>query len=170
MYNRASYINPFPAVGGYGYPINGYMMFNDFNRFIADLERAINNEYKAIKYYSELAEEAPCEEARDFIIHARDDEKKHYRMFFHLYVALTGRQPVVATPHIKLPDFCEAVRESLKDELAAAEMYREMLLATTDMKIRETLFVAMTDEMEHATRFAFIYSMADCHMDDCEAD
>ena len=49
-------------------------------------------------------------------------------------------------------------------------MYREMLLATTDMKIRETLFVAMTDEMEHATRFTFVYSMADCHVDDCEAD
>ncbi len=162
----------YPA-GGYpagGYPAGGAMMFSDFNKFISDLATAINDEYEAAKFYTELAAIAPCEEARDFILHARDDEKKHYSMFCRLYLELTGRQPVVSEPNIQMPAFCTGVMKSVKDELEAAEMYREMLLATTSMRVRDIMFVAMTDEMEHATRFTFVYSMADCHVDECEAD
>jgi len=173
--------NPHGPVGGAGgypmggypagaYPVSGYMMFPDFNKFICDLATAINNEYEAVKFYTELAAIAPCEAARDFIIHARDDEKKHYSMFCRLYLELTGRQHVVAEPHIKTPGFCTGVMESVKDELEAADMYREMLLSTTSMKVRDIMFEAMTDEMEHATRFTFVYSMADCHVDECEVD
>ncbi|WP_418790810.1 ferritin family protein [Phosphitispora sp. TUW77] len=145
-------------------------MFADFYKFINDLAAAINGEYKAIKFYTELAAIAPCKEAREFIIYARDDEKKHYQMFCRLYLELTGRHPVVAEPHIQMPDFCTGVMESVNDELEAADMYRGMLLSTTNIAIRDIMFEAMTDELEHATRFTFVYSMADCHVDECEVD
>jgi len=47
-------------------------------------------------------------------------------------------------------------------------MYRDMLLATSNMQIRDIFFEAMTDEMEHATRFTFVYSLADCEDPKCE--
>lgn len=153
--------NSMPPVS---YPVGSYMnMFRDYNKFIMDLQTAITNETIAAAFYTALMEIAPFEDARDFIRHARDDERKHYRMFFNLYVALTGRHPIVTQPVIQIPQFCEGVKNSIKDELEAADMYREMYLSTTNTRIRDILFEAMNDEMEHAIRFNWIYSASDCH-------
>jgi len=143
-------------------------MFTDFNKFIMDLQTAINGESEAIEFYNKLLEIAPCEEARDFIRHIRDDEMKHYRMFTQLYISLCGRPPVVMEPQVRVTEFCRDVKKAVKDELEAAELYRSMLLSTTNMRIRDIMFETMTDEMEHATRLTFIYSMSDCHEPECE--
>jgi len=133
-----------------------------YGKFIADLEKAINDELAAVEFYTRLMEMAPSSEAREFIEHARDDEKKHYRVLSRLYISLTGRQPTVRQPVVTVISFCEGVKEALKDELEAAEMYRDMYLSTRNPQIRDILFETMTDEMEHATRFTFVYYLADC--------
>jgi len=155
-------------MGQDGYPGTGQMMFKDYHKFISDVQEAINDEYGAVIFYGDLMKKAPCPEARMFIKHARDDEEKHYRMLCRLYYALTGQAPEVKPPTVPEYGFCKGVMEALKDELMAAEMYREMLLSTTDMRIRDILFEIMTDETEHATRFTFVYSLADCEDEKCE--
>lgn len=152
-----------------GCPMGAYMnMFKDYNQFIIDLEMAINDEAEAAAFYTRLMEIAPCEEAREFIRHARDDEREHFRMFSDLFTALTGRQPLVRQPVVNTPEFCEGVKEALKGELEAAHLYRDMYLSTSSSHIRDILFEAMTDEMEHATRFNFVYAASDCHEAACE--
>ncbi len=137
-------------------------MIKDFRKFIMDLQMAINGEVKAAEFYTRLMEIAPNEEAKMFIRLARDDELKHYRMFYQLYVSLTGQQPVVQKPVIRVTTYCEGLKTALKDELEAAELYRDMYLSTTNMRVRDIMFEAMTDEMEHATRFVYLIQQAGC--------
>lgn len=136
-------------------------MFKNFNRFVQMLEEALKGEATAIKLYTRMAERAPGPLDREFLSHIRDDEKKHFRLFSQVYLRLTGKHYEVG--EIELPKACgypEELTKALIDELEAAEMYREMMLATCDMCIREIMFIAMTDEMEHATRLTYLFAKA----------
>lgn len=163
-----------PPMGGVMPPVGGAagpeMMFKDYNKFIADVQIAINNEITAVEFYTKLMDMAPCADAKNQIEHPRDDEMKHYRMLCQLYMALTGYQPAVQKSITNVTDFCSGIEEALNDELSAAESYRDMYLNTSNMSIRDILFEIMTDEMEHATRFSFVYSLADCEKDECETE
>ena len=44
------------------------------------------------------------------------------------------------------------LKDALRDELEAAEMYKEMLLQIPIQQAYAPLFIAMHDEMEHAIR------------------
>ena len=46
---------------------------------------------------------------------------------------------------------------ALKDELEAAEFYRDVMLSSTDQLVRDTFFMGMVDELEHATQFGVLY-------------
>jgi hypothetical protein len=48
---------------------------------------------------------------------------------------------------------------ALKDELEAADLYKEMTLKTTDAMIKDIFFYAMGDELEHAIMFSTIHHM-----------
>lgn len=163
-----------PPVGGYMPPMGGSigqeMMFRDYNKFVADVQRAINDEITAVEFYTKLMDMAPCDDAKRQIKHPKDDEMKHYKMLCQLYTALTGYQPMVQKSITNVTDFCGGVQKALEDELSAAEAYREMYLNTSNLKIRDIIFEIMTDEMEHATRFSFVYSLADCEKDECETE
>ena len=38
------------------------------------------------------------------------------------------------------------------------EFYRDVQLSTTDQLIRDTFYLAMVDELEHATMFSTLYN------------
>jgi rubrerythrin len=95
---------------------------------------------------------------RDWVTIAHNDEIKHLGMTTCLYGKLTGREPRITVTEIPLINFKEGVRVALSNELDAAEFYRDMYLATRDPEIRDIFFELMTDELEHSTRFAFIYN------------
>jgi rubrerythrin len=47
---------------------------------------------------------------------------------------------------------------ALRDELEAAEFYRDMQLSVKDQLVRDTYYLAMVDELEHATKFSTLYN------------
>lgn len=147
-------VNPYYQMGSR--EIDMRDMFADYERFIADLYKAIGDEAEAAEFYTMLMKCAPNDFARDQIKHARDDERKHYGQLSRLYWCLTGRRPMIPKPRVEKVSYKKGLRIALDDELEAAEHYRSMLLATGNFGIRDLLFEIMTDEMEHATRFAFI--------------
>ena len=95
---------------------------------------------------------------QDFIKHAYEDEKSHYEMFQQLHYMLTGK--FVQNPKKPLPcyDLKECAKKALIDELEAVEMYKVMLLTIPIQQAYNPLFIALHDELEHATRFSTMYN------------
>jgi len=134
--------------------------FKNYSRFIADLEQAINNQASAVMFYRALEPLAPAA-YRDFIEHARKDEMVHVQMFQKLHRRLTGTESLAKPGRTEFSSYKQGVEIAFRGELEAAEMYRDMYLSTRVQKVRDVLFRAMTDEMEHAQRFGFLYFLPD---------
>jgi rubrerythrin len=118
----------------------------------------IKGEASAVQFYQQLAKAAPNEKAREDVLHALEDEKKHLKQFTDLYVMITGKRPVYKIEEVSFGTFKEGLERARKDELEAYEDYRNAYLATQDQVIRDVFFLAMTDEIEHALRFSFLLS------------
>jgi rubrerythrin len=130
--------------------------FRDPEKFLSDLRGAINDEASAIKFYEALEGMAP-NHYRDFVTHAKNDEMVHLRMFRKLYQRLTGYEASVQAEVTEFNTYKDGIELAFRRELEAAELYRNMYLSTTVSRVRDVLFRAMTDEMEHAQRFSFLY-------------
>jgi rubrerythrin len=132
--------------------------FKDFPDFLKKLQKAVNDEASAIRFYERLEAEAPNEKQKNLIRHALEDEKKHLHMFVGLYRSLTGRQPEIRPEETVFSSYKEGIEIAFGQELEAFEMYRDMYLSVTITAIRDILLEAFTDEQEHAMRFAFIHA------------
>lgn len=130
--------------------------FKDMDWFVSNLASAINQEASAIRFYATLADMAP-NSYRSFVTHAREDEEVHLRLFRRLYQRLTGTEPMVSPEETSFGGYKQGIETAFRNELDAAELYRNMYLSTKIRKVRDILFRAMTDEMEHAQRFSFLY-------------
>ena len=127
--------------------------------FLEMLQQAISGEASAVEFYTMLLAMAPSDFARDQVAHALADEKKHLANFSAVYHRLTGLQP---RPEVSVPafdTFLAGIEYAIIDELEAYEMYRDMLLMVSDQWIRDIMFDALTDEMEHAVRFTNLAAM-----------
>lgn len=133
--------------------------FKDRKLFISQLAGAINDQAGAVLFYDKLEEMAPSQ-YRDFVTHAKNDEMEHVRLFRKLYRRLTGYQPSVQAETTQFSSYKEGIDIAFRRELEAAELYRDMYLSTRVPKIRDTLFKTMTDEMEHAQRFNFLFTLS----------
>jgi len=134
-------------------------MLRNYYQFIHDLQQALQGELEAIAYYQALLDLAPAPDRED-IRHVREDEEGHARLLSQLYFDLTGRPPVtfpVETP--ELPSYLAGLQEAVRDELAAAEDYRNLYLSTFNNGIRDKIFAIMVDEQEHATRLTLLYGI-----------
>jgi rubrerythrin len=128
------------------------------NSFIRDLEKAISDEWTAYYFYKDLQSRTNNPLYVEFIEHSKKDEKEHYEMFQYLHYLYTGEYYEHKKEKIEYTTFKEGVLRALKDELGAAEFYRDMLLEMPNQQAYNPLFIAMTDEMEHSTRFSTIYN------------
>ncbi len=133
--------------------------FKDRNSFVVKLSGAINDQATAVKFYEALEDMAPSK-YRGFVSHAKNDEMLHVRLLSKLYRKLTGRHPNVLVEKTQFSSYKDGVELAFRSELEAAELYRDMYLCTRVPEIRDILFRTMTDEMEHAQRFNFLYTLA----------
>jgi rubrerythrin len=127
------------------------------NSFIRDLEKAISDEWTAYYFYKDLKDRTNNPLYVEFIEHAKKEEKEHYEMFQYLHYLYTGEYYEHKKEKIEYTTFKEGILRALKNELEAAEFYRNLLLEMPNKQAYNPLFIAMTDEMEHATRFSTIY-------------
>jgi len=139
-------------------PLPSQLGFRDYARFLSNLTQAIHDEATAISFYRILMESAQNETQRANIEHAYNDEQQHLKMFTHLYHKLTGKQPGVEREKVSFASYEVGLEKALAGELSAAELYRNMYLSVRLPRVRDMLFRALTDEMEHAQRFSYIYT------------
>ncbi|MBD7945537.1 MULTISPECIES: ferritin-like domain-containing protein [Psychrobacillus] len=126
--------------------------------FIEKLEQAIKNEYADYHHYMDMYKLTDDPYWKEFIEHVYEDEKSHYEMFQQLYYMLTGSfvQNLQKVP--PCTDLKSCAKQSVKDELETAEVYKEMLLQIPIQQAYAPLFCAMHDETEHAIRFSMMYN------------
>jgi rubrerythrin len=122
---------------------------------IHNTAKAVNGEYRAIRYYTRLAELAPDAQTRRIILKIRSDEQRHFQQFSNLYRRLTGREPQLTEP--ALPEtYREGVRSSITEELEDAEFYQMIARETTNSQAQVLFGRAAMDEMRHAIWFMYL--------------
>lgn len=136
-------------------PILGPVSFQQIIEYIYD---AIVGEATAAEFYGRLLKDAPDDLHREFINHAREDELEHLEKFTKLYLYFTGHMPYYFITPVEYSNYKEGILIALKDELEAAEFYRDVQMSTTDQLIKDTFYYAMVDELEHATQFSTLYN------------
>ena len=124
------------------------------------IKEAIKDEmHDTIKYRRMLAI-AQNEKVKTQINFPYEDEQKHHNMFEQLYTQLFGKPANIEVPTVETyNNLLEAVESSIDGELAAVELYKKILFALPNIKMKEIVYDIITDEQEHATRFVYVYSM-----------
>jgi rubrerythrin len=151
-YNQPMYHLPTP----YGYYDVLTRNGGKFQELLNAIFEGIKGEAAAIDFYSRLIKNAPNKKHREDIQHALEDEKIHLKKFTKLYKSLSGQDPVYQIKKTKYDTYEEGLRMAYEDELEAYEDYRNSYLLTQNLQVRDVFFLALTDEMEHATRFGFL--------------
>jgi len=141
-------------IGGMELPLLGELTRQQLKDTILN---ALIDEAGAVDFYGRLEKQAPDALHREFIGHAYEDEVKHIAFFERLYFQLFGRGPRYGFEPVEYDDYRDGILKALKGELAAAEFYRDIQLSVNDQLTRDTFYLAMTDELEHAARFSVLY-------------
>ena len=126
-------------------------------KIIQTLHETIVDEATAIDFYTRLAKDAPTQLAKEFVLEALSEEKKHLVAFSKVYEFYTDKMPQYTIKPVVYNSFKEGILHALKDELDAADMYKNMTVSTTDNLVVETYHFAGGDELEHAIMFSVIY-------------
>ncbi|MBF7083103.1 ferritin-like domain-containing protein [Desulfallas sp. Bu1-1] len=132
---------------------------NNFGKLLQNVYESIVDEATAADFYSRLLREAPDQLHREFINHAYQDELEHLEAFTRLYRYFTGQTPQYSIRPVQYRTYKEGLLIALRDELEAADFYKDIILSNTDQLVRDTFFLAMGDELEHSTRFSFLYNL-----------
>lgn len=141
------------------YPYTNYLdaLTRQSNKFVSDLEKAINGEYSAIDCYAKLANLARNQTEREQILEIRQDEVKHYQQFVQLYQGLTGQPPqakiVEQCPNV----YAQGLEFSLMDEQKTVDFYLEIADGASDPFVREVFRRVAADEQNHAVWFLYYF-------------
>jgi len=122
------------------------------------INKSVIDEATAAEFYSRLLKEAPERLHYEFIEHAREDEVNHLNHFEKLYYHYFGTKPQYKIEPVHYPNYKHGILMALKNELEAADFYRDVQLTVKDQLVRDTFYLAMVDELEHATQFSTLYS------------
>jgi len=125
------------------------------NRLILDLNKAINGEYNAIRYYEQLAKLAPNEEVKNRILEIQKDEIRHYQGFVYTYTYLTAQQPTLQINETLPQNFKSGILTAFKDEQEAVEFYHRVAREYNIPYISNQFSSNASDEQNHAVWFLF---------------
>lgn len=125
------------------------------------MKEAVQGEREDQLFYEYLIEQAPTQEEKEIIASIRDDEVKHNRMFRQLYKLLTG-QEVSSTngeEFVRPDSYIDGIKKALFGELKAVEKYRTIRQGLPGQLYRDMLFEIITDELKHASKYNFLYTL-----------
>lgn len=125
------------------------------------IRKALSNEKADKLFYEYLLQEAPNPKEKKIIENIRDDEIKHFEMFRTIYIEITGKEPVpIGNQEFEKPEnYLRGLEEALFGELNTVEMYREIYNGLTSKRHRDMLFEIITDELKHANKWNFLYTL-----------
>jgi len=122
----------------------------------AQVQKFIQDQANASAFYQQLVEQVPGEDLKDYVQHALDDEREHYRLLTAFYRDLTGRTYEAQPQPTEFANLRTGLKMAMDDEYEASEEYRDVYLRYDHPQIRNLFFRLMNDELEHATRFNYV--------------
>jgi rubrerythrin len=126
-----------------------YSIYRNDPRIFQDINRAINDKFNTIHYYTRLAELAPTEPFRQYILTIRQDEIQNYGIFSNAYLELTKQYPQVSKA-VDLPkDYKQGIRKSIKAEQQTVTFYMNIAQRATNPTIKSMFLRAANDEQRH---------------------
>lgn len=118
-------------------------------RLFQEINKAINDKFSAIHYYTRLAEMAPSETFLQYILSIRQDEINIHGNFSNVYFELTKRYPQVSKA-VDLPkNFKQGIRNSIKAERQNVRFYMNIAQRVTNPNIKKLFISAANDEQRH---------------------
>lgn len=127
-------------------------------QLLKDIEKAVNDEFQAVQFYTRLAELAPHQNDRTTILAVRQDEIKHFYRFSNDYFELSGQYPQISL-QVPLPgNYRSGVQESIKEEQDTVPFYQSIASQITNPRIKGHFLRAANDEQRHAQIFSQIAS------------
>lgn len=122
---------------------------------IANIDKAINGEYRAIHCYQQLADLISNAEIKNRILEIRKDELRHLQLFSHIYVSLTGMAPRPRMTEPCSPDRRSGLPASFKDEQETVDFYHQIARDSNNPIVKEAFTQAAADEQNHAVWFLY---------------
>jgi rubrerythrin len=138
---------------------NSTGLYRQSDKFIRDIEKAMNGQYSAIQCYAKLADLAPTKKEKAKILEIRSDEVKHFQRFTQLYVNLTGKQPSLKKGEECPNTYMEGLKYALEDEQNTVDFYLDMMEESIYPHIKEVFRRAAADEQNHAVWFLYFFVM-----------
>jgi mannose-6-phosphate isomerase-like protein (cupin superfamily)/rubrerythrin len=110
----------------------------------------------AVDFYSRLANAAPDEEHRSYLVQIAEDERGQWGQLTNLYTSLTGAQPMYQIEQIPFYSYQEGLQKGYEAELESYEYYRIGTMITQNPSINEVFMNACKGEWVHANRLSFL--------------
>ncbi|GAB6988069.1 hypothetical protein JCM16418A_01190 [Paenibacillus pini] len=127
----------------------------------ADVQHAIQEEYRSILWCQRLGQLAPPDHRPDYNRIVEEDRRGRLADLTRLYYNLTGCYPVFNK--VELPgDYLSGLRTALDHALCSAGNYNRLLFVSVDQLMQKVMFCGMTSEMRWATRLQFLYTNFVC--------
>ncbi|MDP4164144.1 MAG: ferritin-like domain-containing protein [Bacillota bacterium] len=122
-------------------------------KVLREINKALNDEFKAIHYYTRLAELAPNSQFKKAILGIRQDEIKHFGWFSTAYFKLSGKYPTLVLGAELPSTFKSGIRASIKDEQETVPFYQALSSQISDVQTKQRVLRAAGDEHRHAQIF-----------------
>ncbi|MFC5699976.1 ferritin-like domain-containing protein [Cohnella faecalis] len=126
------------------------------------IAEAVGGEREDELFYQYLISIAPAKDEKEIIASIQADEKKHNRMFRSIYRELTGQEAVPKNeePFVQPANYADGIRKALFGELRAVEKYRKIReCLPREGPYRDMLFEIITDELKHADKYNFLFTL-----------
>lgn len=142
------------------YPFVAQYAYAEALRLIAE---SVGDEREDELFYDYLLSVAPAAQ-KEIITSIRDDERKHVKMFRQLYWELTGQDlPPTQDTTFECPkNYCAGISKAIFGELSAVEKYRKILYGFTFLPYRNMITEIYTDELKHATKWSYLFTLNNC--------
>ncbi|GAA0498176.1 hypothetical protein GCM10008986_26550 [Salinibacillus aidingensis] len=141
-----------------GTQYNAYNLVQTDTHLLADIQKAIHGEYSAIACYASLAEMAPAKDVKEKIVEIRQDEKRHFEEFSHIYTNLSGQSPDYTITEECPENYRAGIEFAFKDEQETVDFYLDIADRADDPYIKDRFRRAAADEQNHAVWFMFFIS------------
>lgn len=133
----------------------------EFENYVLDLIKgAIQQENHDMRYYEALSNMAPDNESKEYLRRIHLEDMKHFNMFSELYSDLSGKEPDFEWEEIDI-DCNNLQKEFLKgfeQKCENIELYRNIMVAFLDVRIRDMLFEIITDEQNHMQKLNYLHN------------
>lgn len=125
------------------------------------IKESVQGEREDELFYQYLISIAPTQEEKEIIASIRDDERKHNQMFRRIYWNFTGQevQNVNGEQFEKPANYIAGIKKALFGELKAVEKYRRIKQCLPEGIYQHMLFEIITDELKHATKYNYLFTL-----------